>query len=113
MLVRRSARSAALLTVPVVALFTTPALAAGVPEGWSNPDPVEPLHFLFIVAGAPVILFLVIALLTAAPALIRGEKVFATTATEGEWLGGPRQGTEALPAPDGEGSAAGGASGSF
>lgn len=112
MLVRRSVRSAALLSVPAAALLAAPA-HAGVPEGWSNPDPVDPLHFLFILAGAPLIMFLVVTLVVAAPTLIRGEKKLSAAGGEGEWLGGPRQGTDELPAPDGEDSHAGGASGSF
>jgi hypothetical protein len=114
MLVRRAARSFALLTVSAVALIAAPAHAAGVPEGWSNPDPVEPLHYLFILAGGPLLLFALIALVAAAPALARGEKLLAAQqAAEAEWIGGPRQGTDELPAPDGADSRAGGASGKF
>lgn len=113
MLVRRAARSFALLTVPAITLAALPA-HAGVPEGWSDPAKVDPLHYLFVLAGGPLILFVIVALLAAAPALARGEKVLAAQQpAEGEWIGGPRQGTDELPAPDGAESHAGGASGKF
>jgi hypothetical protein len=113
MLVRRAVRSAALLTVPAAALLAVPA-NAGIPDGWAEPTVVDPLHFALVLVFAPIGLALLISLLTIAPALARGERLLGTeVATEGEWIGGPRSGTNELPAPDGEDSRAGGASGSF
>ncbi len=112
MLVRRAARSAALLTVPAVALMAGPAHASFIPEGWAEPTSVDPLHLMLIIGFAPIGLALVIALLAAAPALARG-RGSVTPASEGTWIGGPRSGTDELPAADGEESRAGGASGSF
>lgn len=110
MLRRRAARTAALLTVPAAALLAAPA-NAGVPEGWSDPAPVDGLHLAFLLLGAPLGLLVVITVVALAPSLIRGEKLAANP--EGQWIGGPRQGTESLPAADGPDSAAGGASGKF
>ncbi|WP_162602326.1 hypothetical protein [Nocardioides daejeonensis] len=94
-----------------VLLAASPA-SANVPEGWSNPESVNPLHFLAVVLGIPAALALVIILLVIAPGLARGEKfVHSNSAPEAEWFGGPRTGTEELPAPDTAESKAGGASG--
>lgn len=112
MLVRRAARSAVLLAVPAVVLAATPAHATFIPEGWAEPTTVDPLHLAFLILFAPIGLALVIALLTLAPSLARGRGSAAQPA-EGTWIGGPRSGTDELPAPDGEDSRAGGASGSF
>ena len=110
MLRRRAARTAALFTVSAAALVAAPA-HAGVPEGWSDPEPVDGLHYAFLLVGAPVGLLIIIALAVLAPALVRGEKLASNP--EAQWIGGPRQGTDELPAPDGADSAAGGASGTF
>jgi len=92
-------------------LLASPA-SANVPEGWSDPDPVEPLHMLAILVGIPAAIAVVIILAVIAPGLARGEKfVHSNAAPDPEWFGGPRSGTEELPAPDTAESKAGGASG--
>lgn len=87
---------------------------ANVPEGWSDPDAVDPLHFLALVLGIPLALAIVIILAVITPGLIRGEKfAHSNAAPDSEWFGGPRSGTDALPAPDNAESKAGGASGKW
>lgn len=81
---------------------------AGVPEGWSDPDPVDGLRALLVLAGIPIALFLVITLLVLAPSLARGER----SATGGdEWFGGPGRGAGELESGASEPSESGGASG--
>lgn len=96
-------------------LLTVAAPAsANVPEGWSDPDSVDPLHFLALVLGIPLALAIVIILAVITPGLIRGEKFAHSNSTPGnEWFGGPRSGTDELPAPDNAESKAGGASGKW
>lgn len=84
---------------------------AEVPEGWSNPEPVSALHALLVLAGIPLLLFVLIALAVYLPALVRGERVKpGAPAVEDQWFGGPRKGTAELAGPDNEDSQAGGAS---
>lgn len=94
-----------------VLLLASPA-SANVPEGWSNPDDVDPLMFMAYMFGIPALLALVIILAVIAPGLARGDKfTHSNSAPDAEWFGGPRNGTEELPAPDNADSKAGGASG--
>ena len=65
------------------------------PEGWSNPEDVDMLYALLLLAGVPLLLFVVIAVLTYLPALVRGEKL-APGAADDQWFGGPRQGAKEL-----------------
>jgi hypothetical protein len=59
-----------------------------------------------------LLLFALIALAVYLPAMVRGEKLLPDhSAGEAQWIGGPRQGVAELPAPDGDDSRAGGASG--
>lgn len=114
-LVRRAARATtltvALASVPLVALAVSPAYA-DVPEGWSDPDPVNKLDALLLLAGGPLLLFLLILVAVYVPAMVRGERLLPDHgAGEAQWIGGPRQGAKELPAPDGDDSRAGGASG--
>jgi hypothetical protein len=114
-LVRRAARATALTTalasLPLVALAASPA-HADVPQGWSNPEPVDNLEALLLLAGGPILLFLLIVLAVYVPAMVRGERLLPDHgAGEAQWIGGPRQGTKELPAADGDDSRAGGASG--
>lgn len=113
--VRRAARAAvsgsSIALVGAVLLSGGPA-GANVPEGWSNPESVDALHMLALLVGIPLGLALVIILLTIAPALARGEKfTHSNSAPDAEWFGGPRNGTQELPAPDDADSKAGGSSG--
>ena len=109
--VRRAARAAALATVTASTVLAAPARAV-VPEGWSDPDPVDGLEALLLFVGGPVLLFLLILLAVYIPAMKRGESLLPDHgAAEPQWIGGPRQGTKELPAPDGADSRAGCASG--
>lgn len=102
------------LVVAATAAIVSVAGPAGadVPEGWSHPAAVSPLHAVLILAGIPLLLFVLIALAVYVPALVRGERVKpGAPAVEDQWFGGPRKGTAELAAPDTEESKAGGASG--
>ena len=103
-------------SVPLLALLAAPA-HADVPEGWGGAREhrnLDALHALGIYVGAPALMFLLIVLAVYLPALVRGEKLLPDHSEgEGHWIGGPRQGVAELPAPDGEDSRAGGASGSW
>lgn len=113
---RRRARTLVLASAPVLALAAAPAWA-DVPEGWdgqTEPRSLDFLHALGVYVGAPLLLFALIAVAVYLPAMIRGERLLPDhSAGEGTWIGGPRQGVAELPAPDGEDSRAGGASGSW
>ena len=80
MLVRRAARSAALLTVPATALLAAPA-NAGIPVGWAEPTDVDPLHYAMLLVFAPIGLALLITVLSLAPALARGQRLLEATGT--------------------------------
>ncbi|WP_166140009.1 hypothetical protein [Nocardioides ochotonae] len=107
-LVRRG--SLVLLTSTALLAIAGPA-SADVPEGWSEPDAVDTWTALLLFALIPIGMALVITLLVYLPAIIRGERLTpGAPHIENQWIGGPRQGTAELAAPDGEGSEAGGAS---
>jgi hypothetical protein len=98
--------------VAVTGLTTAGPAGADVPEGWSTPDDVSALHALLILAGIPLLLFVLITLAVYVPSLVRGERVKpGAPAVEDQWFGGPRKGTSELAGPDTEESKAGGASG--
>ena len=64
-----------------------------------------------MLAGVPLLLFVLIVLAVYLPALVRGERVKpGAPAVEDQWFGGPRKGTAELAGPDNEDSQAGGAS---
>lgn len=87
---------------------------ANVPEGWSNPADVDPLHAIALLVGAPLGLIIVIALLVFLPAMARREKgADSGSGRDAEWFGGPRKSNDELAAPDTEESQAGGASGKW
>lgn len=111
-LARRLRRtSVVLLAGALVAAAAAPA-GADVPEGWSNPDAVDPVEAVLLFVGVPLLLFLVITALVVIPGIIKGERFTpGGQVTEDQWFGGPRSGTAELPAPDGQDSKAGGASG--
>ena len=99
-----------LLAGALVVLAGAPA-GADVPEGWSDPAPVDWVQAVLLLVGVPLLLFVVITLLVVVPGIVKGERFTpGGHATEDQWFGGPRQGTAELPAPDSEGSQAGGAS---
>jgi hypothetical protein len=111
---RRASRGAVLGSAPVLALLALPA-HADVPEGWggqTDHSNIDDLHALGLLLGLPLLLFVVIFLAVYLPSMVRGGKLLPDhTGGEAQWIGGPRQGVAGLPAPDGEGSKAGGASG--
>ena len=91
--------------------LATPAIAEP-SEGWPENDPVDMLDALLVLAGIPLLLFIVIAVAVYVPALVRGERVApGAPAVDNQWLGGPRKSAGELAAPDTESSEAGGASG--
>ena len=111
-LARRAAVLAVAVATPLAAsvLMASPA-GAEVPENWSDPDPVSPLHALLVLGGIPLALFVLITLAILVPSLIRGEGIKpGQPALENQWLGGPRKTTAELAGPDSEESEAGGAS---
>jgi hypothetical protein len=114
-LARRVARPAivgsAMAFVAASTVLAGPAVA-DVPEGWSNPEDVDMLHALLLLAGLPLLIFVVITLAVYVPAMVRGEKLTPGPAEPSTtWFGGPRQGSRELAEPDDETSAAGGARG--
>ena len=112
--VRRSGRATALAGGSLLVLLAAPA-HADVPEGWGGQtehSSLDVLSALGLFVGAPLLLFALIALAVYLPAMVRGEKLLPDhSAGEAQWIGGPRQGVAELPAPDGDDSRAGGASG--
>lgn len=110
---RWTGRAAVLLSAPAAALLAAPAYA-DVPQGWSDPDPIDGLNALLLLVGGPLLLFVLIALAVYLPAMVRGERLLPDhSGGEGQWLGGPRTGTHELPAADADESRTGGASGSW
>jgi hypothetical protein len=114
---RRTGRAAAVFSVVLSAPVLAAPAHADVPEGWAGQDAVNNLDFLgalALYAGAPLLLFVLIGLAVYVPAMVRGEKLLPDhSGGEAQWIGGPRQGVAELPAPDGDDSRAGGASGSW
>ena len=97
----------------MLALLAAPAYA-DVPEGWSEVNEVDGLHALMLLLGAPLLLFVLIAVAVYLPAMVRGEKLLPDhSGGQAQWIGGPRQGVAELPAADSDESRAGGASGSW
>lgn len=106
--------------VSLVALTGAAALAAAgpasadTPEGWPEREPVGILSMLLLLGGVPLLVFVVITLLAYAPSLARGESIApGNHEPDSEWIGGPRKAAGELAAPDSEGSAAGGAGGTW
>lgn len=110
--VRRLATVAAgLAALAATAVALAGPASAEPAEGWPETEPVDASQFLLLLVGIPLLLFVVIAVATYLPALIRGESIApGGPSVEDQWLGGPRP-TGELAAPDSETSAAGGASG--
>lgn len=106
-------RTTVVLAAAASVLATAGPASAEVPEGWSDPDAVSVLQAVLVLAGIPLLLFLVISVLVYLPAMVRGERVApgGGATRENQWFGGPRKGTAELAAADTEESKAGGASG--
>ena len=91
-------------------VLATPA-SADVPADWPTED-IDTLNAILLLAGVPLLLFVVISFLVYAPSIIRGERIApGQPVTENQWLGGPRKSAGELAAPDTADSQAGGASG--
>lgn len=91
-------------------VLATPA-SADVPADWPT-ESIDTLNAILLLAGVPLLLFVVISFLVYAPSIIRGERIApGQPVTENQWLGGPRKSAGELAAPDTEDSQAGGASG--
>jgi hypothetical protein len=111
-LARLLRRTCLVLLAGGLLVATAGPAGADVPEGWSDPEPVDPWHALLVLGGIPLLIFLVITALVVIPGIVKGERFTpGGQATQDQWFGGPRRGTAQLPAPDGEESQAGGASG--
>ncbi|SFH72805.1 hypothetical protein SAMN05216561_10222 [Nocardioides psychrotolerans] len=81
-------------------------------EGWPVSQPVDMLDAVLLLAGVPILLFVVIAAAVYLPALVRGERIApGAPHVENQWLGGPRKSAGELAGPDAATSEAGGASG--
>ncbi len=105
--------AAVLGLVAGVTLLATPA-SADVPDGWSDPKPVNNFHALLVVLLIPLGIALVLTFLVYVPAFMKGERITpGAVSADDEWFGGPRQGTAELAAPAGDeaDSEVGGASG--
>jgi hypothetical protein len=95
-LARRCLRASVLLSVPVAGLLAAPA-HADVPLGWSEPDDVDTLGALLLLAGVPLLLFVLITLAVYLPAIVRGEKLTPDhDGPDAHWFGGPRPGAKEL-----------------
>jgi hypothetical protein len=65
---------------------------ADIPVGWSNPQPVNSLHFLLLFVGIPVLITLGILAAVYLPGVVRGESVApAGTRSDDQWFGGRRE----------------------
>ena len=86
-----------LVTGTAAALVSGLAIPAGaeVPEGWSHPEKVDPLHALLLLGGIPLALFVLIGLAVYLPSVMRGEGI-APTQAEDHWLGGSNKSTGEL-----------------
>ena len=112
-LLRRALRHTPVLAMLLVAALAAPA-RADVPEGWSDPDPVDGMHALLVLVLVPLGLFVLLVVATYLPAMVKGERLLPDHGKdEATWLGGPRSGAKELPSADDEHSRAGGASGSW
>lgn len=113
---RLAPRLAALLLAALAGLVVTGLPAhADVPVGFSDPDPVNPLHAVLVIAVIPAALIALIFAAVYLPSLLRGEDVTPAGTPPGpdQWLGGPRRGTAELAGPDGDQTKAGGARGTW
>ena len=107
-LVRHVLRTAPVGLIAASVMLAAPA-NANVPEGWSDPEPVDTLEAILLLVGMPLLLILLITLAVYLPSLARGESRTGGGPAR-EWFGGPRKSVEELAAPDSDDSKAGGAS---
>jgi hypothetical protein len=85
-------RAALLVLVGLGFLWASAATAyADVAEGWSDPADVSGLDMLWILLGAPVLCYLVVALLAYLPGLVKGERTPAKELERDDtWFRDPR-----------------------
>lgn len=107
------ATTSAMLSIALSGVVLASPAHANVPEGWSNPADVDPVHAILLLVGGPLALFILIALLVYLPAMARRDRDSAGSGRDAEWFGGPRKSNDELAAPDTEESQAGGASGKW
>lgn len=82
-----------MLVVALLGLVVGPvgSASADVPVGWSDPPPVSGLDMLWILVGAPVLFYLVVAVLAYLPGLVKGEKSPSKSVErEDTWFRDPR-----------------------
>jgi hypothetical protein len=79
----------------------TALIPLDVPVGWSQPEDVDMVEAVLLLAGVPLLLFLGITLAVYVPSLVRGERIApGAPAVENQWLGGPRTSAGELTGPD-------------
>jgi hypothetical protein len=65
--------------------------SADVAEGWSDPPPVSGLDMLWILLGAPLLCYLVVALLAYLPGLVKGARLPSKAVDRDDtWFSDPR-----------------------
>lgn len=116
---RGRARASALVLTVLTALtaglvlgvaLAAPAAADVPAQGWPENPPVELLDALLLIGGLTLAVILVVTVLSIGPALARGERISpGVSASENQWIGGPRRSAGELAGPDTEESEAGGA----
>ena len=85
----------ALATGALLVLAAPAAALADTPEAWEDSPEVSGFDFLLVLALIPLGLALVIAVLAAIPAIIRGNRGYQPGRSwhgEPQWFGGPRDG---------------------
>ncbi len=97
--------------LPALVLTGGPALA-DVPNGWTEPGGISLLTGLTVFVLIPLACILAIALLAAAPGIIKGEGILGPQPTQNQWLGGPRA-THELESGNSSDRSTGGASGNW
>jgi hypothetical protein len=71
-LLRRAARAAAVLTIPLVSIAAVAPASAAPPVSWNQPEGLSTLDTLLLIVGAPLALMVVITLLVMAPSIAKG-----------------------------------------
>lgn len=100
--------------VGAATLLVAGPAAADTPEGWPEEPSIDLVEMLLLLAGIPLLIFVVVTALVYAPSLARGESIApGAQQPESEWIGGPRKSAGELAAPDAEGSRSGGAGGAW
>jgi hypothetical protein len=83
-------RTLTVLTVAVALPVTyAGAASADVPQGWSDPEPVDFMHTLLVFVGIPLLVIVLVALAVYLPSIVRGESIApAGIRPDDEWFGG-------------------------